>query len=445
MPTATLTRETETGRTLLAPSIINQLPGWLMTIPFMFFACHGAFSFQSDGQAVGGFLPGAVEQRNPGFVGYVVIPGIAYGIVLWQMKSQWKRIVTYAGHFRLLTFLAVMTIVSALWSQNPFRSVQFGFFYLLGTLFAYYLIIRFEPAEIMALVSRAGVILCVLSVILAIAFPKFGLSSDLRSPGSWRGIFIDKTTAAKEIIFMLSPTLATWGSRSMTRQLLLIALPLLIIIKAHAVTGFIVLVLYAGFLGCLRFGRRLGPKLSLAFIVCASIATLGLAIWAFQYLPELLQSMGRDPTLTGRTTVWAALIVSILKHPILGYGFYSFWQGLVGESGNVITATNWSFGYAHNGTLEIFLQLGIVGVILFYATMTQAVRHAWYCFQNDQSGIYDWYLSLIALTILYNLDEVSVLLPNELASILYIVACCGLAQWAKRIKNDKVLYRAGLV
>ena len=73
------------------------------------------------------------------------------------------------------------------------------------------------------------------------------------------------------------------------------------------------------------------------------------------YLPRVLEGMGKNATLTGRTGIWGLLIRSIAKRPLLGYGYYAFWQGVKGESANVILATHWVFGYAHNGIIEICL------------------------------------------------------------------------------------------
>ena len=287
----------------------------------------------------------------------------------------------------------------------------------------------------MTMVTRAGIALCVLSAIMAVAFPQFGISNDVRSPDSWQGIFYDKTTAGKVLVFMLSPALVSRVTKSLKYQALIIALFLFVIVKTHAVTGLVVLFLFGIFLVCLRFGRKLGTRLSLVFIVCAAIGSVGLGIWGFEYLPDLLQSMGRDPTLTGRTLIWKVVLTSIAKRPLLGYGFYSFWTGLKGESGNINYALNWSFGYAHNGTLEILLQLGIVGAVLFWTTMLQGLRNAWYCFRYDRSRRNDWFFALLFITLVYNLDEASVLMPVDLLSMLYVAACAALGQSAQRLKN----------
>jgi O-antigen ligase len=153
-------------------------------------------------------------------------------------------------------------------------------------------------------------------------------------------------------------------------------------------------------------------------------------------LPLILQALGRDVTLSGRTVVWKAVMLSIVKRPWLGYGFYAFWQGAKGESAVIIAMLHWVFGYAHNGILEIALQLGVVGVVLFLASLVQALRNASVCIKNGALPQVQWFVSIIILTILYNSDEATVLWPNDLLSILYIVAYCGLSAKASEIRRD---------
>jgi O-antigen ligase len=93
------------------------------------------------------------------------------------------------------------------------------------------------------------------------------------------------------------------------------------------------------------------------------------------------------------------------------------------------------FGYAHNGYLEICLQVGLVGAAVFFVTLFQAMRNAWFCLRNGCPPGVEWYIGVIALTILYNIDESTVLWPIDLLSILYVVACCGLAKAARQLRE----------
>ena len=65
----------------------------------------------------------------------------------------------------------------------------------------------------------------------------------------------------------------------------------------------------------------------------------------------------------------------------------------------------------------------------------QAMRNAWFCLRNGCSTGVEWYIGLIALTIFYNIDECTVLWPIDLLSILYVVACCGLAKAARQTRE----------
>jgi exopolysaccharide production protein ExoQ len=80
-----------------------------------------------------------------------------------------------------------------------------------------------------------------------------------------------------------------------------------------------------------------------------------------------------------------------------------------------------------------------MGVAVFFATLFQAIRNAWFCLRNGCPPGVEWYIGVIFLTIIYNVDESTVLWPIELLSILYIVACCGLAMAARQIKFRKTM------
>jgi exopolysaccharide production protein ExoQ len=439
MPTATLERASagkEAQRSTSFPAAREQT-GWVLMLPLLFFAGHGQFSFQFGDAATGGFAPGAVQANNTGIFAYA-LAGVTYVVVAWLIKSELAQVVSYATHFKALTFLAFLAICSAAWSQSPVRSALHGIYYLIGTLFAYYLVIRFEPEEIMTLMKKLGVLCCVLSLVTVVLFPRFGLvHNDLRNGVGWQGIFMNRTTAAKCLVFLLSPALVSQVGRRKLSRILYVLLLTLMILMAHSVGSIFVLGSYVVFLGSLRLSRKLDSRASMLCLIFAFVVVGLVAIVGLEYGPVILRAFGRDPTMTGRTVIWSFLVRSILKHPLLGYGYYAFWLGLKGESGTIIYALNWTFGYAHNGLLEIFLQLGLVGVVVFFLTLFRGIKDAWFCFRNDRAGHYDWYLGLLVLTIFYNIDEATVLLPNELQSILYVVACCGLAGAVRQLKRNR--------
>jgi O-antigen ligase len=77
----------------------------------------------------------------------------------------------------------------------------------------------------------------------------------------------------------------------------------------------------------------------------------------FHFKDTLLEDLGRNSTLTGRTDVWRELR-NAGTDPVLGTGFMSFWDDERYRS----ILPDWIACSAHNGYLEIYLAGGWVGV-----------------------------------------------------------------------------------
>jgi exopolysaccharide production protein ExoQ len=52
-----------------------------------------------------------------------------------------------------------------------------------------------------------------------------------------------------------------------------------------------------------------------------------------------------------------------LERPLLGYGYGAFWLGERGPSARVWAVT-WDAVHAHNGYLDLWLQIGVIGALL---------------------------------------------------------------------------------
>jgi O-antigen ligase len=142
--------------------------------------------------------------------------------------------------------------------------------------------------------------------------------------------------------------------------------------------------------------------------------------------------LGKDPTLSGRTTIWAAVLKPILKQPWLGWGYNAFWLGFKGESAAVAIDIHFPIAQSQNGILEILLTLGVAGAVLVLATFAQSFRDFVKCIRRRAADGVDWYLLIILITIIYAIGEADLLLFNSLTWMLYMLACCGLLLESRR-------------
>src|SRR5437762_2930278 len=90
--------------------------------------------------------------------------------------------------------------------------------------------------------------------------------------------------------------------------------------------------------------------------------------------------MGRDTTLTGRTLIWRQ-VLRMTVDPLFGAGFESFWLGERLEKFWRIYW--WHPNEAHNGYLEVFLNLGWIGVALLCLLLATGYRNVFAAYRCD--------------------------------------------------------------
>jgi O-antigen ligase len=158
------------------------------------------------------------------------------------------------------------------------------------------------------------------------------------------------------------------------------------------------------------------------------------AVWIIsQNTESLLGVMGRDLTFSGRTDIWRAVLEAISRRPLLGYGYAAFWRGMQGESASVIMAVRWAVPHAHNAFLEVWLQLGLLGMSCLLVTLGMAIRDFSVCFRPERPRAVDWYMGLLIIIVLYGLAEPVLIAERSLTWVLYITACVGLRRSALAI------------
>jgi exopolysaccharide production protein ExoQ len=180
-------------------------------------------------------------------------------------------------------------------------------------------------------------------------------------------------------------------------------------------------------LACLLLGMLimllLGVKLvrdSATFYVVTGVCVIAVAEQVFGVSGYVLSFLHRNPTLTDRTLIWSELL-KMKTNPIFGVGFESFWMG---QRLQTVWAKQRMFQHlneAHNGYLETYLNLGVIGLCLLLACIIAAYRKARLeLFRNVQFG--RLCLGVLAAVIAHDWTEVSFRGPNALWLLFYIIA-----------------------
>lgn len=146
-------------------------------------------------------------------------------------------------------------------------------------------------------------------------------------------------------------------------------------------------------------------------------------------------AVGRQTNLTGRTEIWQT-VIPMVPNPIVGAGFDSFWLG-------PRLATIWSLyptlylNEAHNGYIQTYLDLGMVGVVLIALLLLSGYRNAVKSFRCEEAfGANSLLFAYIFTAAFYSITEAG-FREMFVIWIFLLLAIVGSSQAPKgRAKNE---------
>lgn len=333
---------------------------------------------------------------------------------LWFMARNPARAIDITLRSVALFVLIAFAGLSVLWSVDPGTSLMRTIALVMVAVATMGLATRFSAVQIAQVAAVACTFCCVLSLLLWLGGDP--LAKDFVA-GGVRGAFTHKnvlgTVAAVTVVLgvglVLAPGAAWIGLISVTAGVLALAV-------ANSATGIVAAGACLGIFAVLTMlgSRRIPPFLKAATIVLGVVGAL-IAILA---APALLDLVGRDATLTGRDEVWRFTWVRIEERPWLGWGFRAYWTAP--SNSGLIAAYFWNrYDQAHNGYLQLLLDLGAIGLGLFLvwvATVAVAALRGLH-----SPGVRIWF-TVIAIMMIYAMSEAVFLAPTGFSWMVMALA-----------------------
>lgn len=131
-------------------------------------------------------------------------------------------------------------------------------------------------------------------------------------------------------------------------------------------------------------------------------------------------------TFTGRTEIWSYALRHAAARPILGHGYNSFWSPR--HTAEVSRTVDWKISEGHSAYVDVMVNLGVVGLMLFVALMSTGVMVALRRHRQGADPALGMVASLLLLGMLDGILESAVVIP----SFLSFVTLAALTQLAWR-------------
>lgn len=337
-----------------------------------------------------------------------------------------------------LMLLISYMFVSISWSDVPFISFKRWVKELTAVVMALLILSEREPRRALESVFRRTIyVLIPFSYILIHYFPEYGREYGRWSGlQMWTGVTLQKNGLARLCMFSIFFIVWTFVRRRFGKEVLAVKYepyvevlvfglalylfggPQHSLTQSATATGAMAVTL-AVFCWLLWKRRRgTAPKAAMLTVIMTLIITYGTATPFLGRLAvvDVSSSLGRDPTLTDRTEIWAELVPIVMRKPILGQGFGGFWTVESRETHEV--------SEAHSGYLDILVEQGFVGLLVLWMFLLSSCRKA----QRFMSQDFDWgalWICCLVMSLLHNIAESSLnSFTSHLTAVLLFLAVC---------------------
>jgi exopolysaccharide production protein ExoQ len=328
----------------------------------------------------------------------------------------------------LIAFL-IYCFISIAWSDFPFVAFKRWIKILGHPIMALILLTEPNRDEALArLMKRTAYMLVPFSILFIKYYPEWGRGfSDWTGEGFNTGITTNKNSLGVDCfilgLFFFWHLLNVWRterSRVRRNELLLtlsfLYMTLWLLWKANSATS--LLSLLTGVLVIVLLGRRWVKKKFIGTYVLVAMVMLAVAELAFGIFGRVMDLTGHGTTLAGRGELWGELL-ALHTNPIFGVGFESFW---LGDRLRMISEAHWWHPTeAHNGYLELYLDLGLVGLFMLVGLIIATFRKIRLeLLRNFQFGRFR--LGFLSAIVVYNWTEAAFRGLNPVWFIFYLVA-----------------------
>lgn len=361
-------------------------------------------TFGSPADVSAQYIDGSPLDRNV----LTLLLALAVG-VLYQRSAQVKAILR--ANVPLVMFLVYCSI-SMCWADYPLVVLKRWIRAVGDVAMVCIILTEAHPEDALKRVLMwMGAFLLPLSILFTRFFPSLGRSYTYSGVPMWTGVATDKNALGALCmivgVLLLSRGLTVWWSperkyrgRRLFVIVLLFAMAVYLLTMINSKTALACFVMASTLIMMRCFESSYRKPWLLTTIVVGMIA-LTYSILFLGVGSSAISEMGRDTSLTGRTQVWDT-VIPFAVNPWIGAGYENFWIGRRLEM--IIRAINSGINQAHNGYIEIYLNIGWVGLALLGAVVFRGYRNIISGLQDnlEMSGLK---LAFFFICLVYNFTE----------------------------------------
>ena len=353
-----------------------------------------------------------------------------YGLIFLLLLARWQRTLITITYDPFLWGLLVLSLCSFAWSNFPNDSLIDSIVAWQTASVGLYLASCYNLKQQLRFMGWTFAIIVVLNFFYTLALPDLGVDLE-EHIGAWRGVYSHKNVLSQivtfgSLVFLLLSTIVRrykyliWAGLGSSVGLILLS------------TSKTALIILISLFLLLRFYKALRWRdtKAILLLIIVALTFAGVIVVLVGNAEFVLDKLGRDITLSGRTQIWHGVIEKIQQRPLFGYGRSAFWHP---DSGMGIAiggevSLNYVVAHSHNGFIDLTAELGLVGLSLFLSSLFIAFKRAYNLARLTITPENLWPLMYLSFFCLYNLTEHSIMVHNSALWATHVAVALSLGR-----------------
>lgn len=369
----------------------------------------------------------------PGLLGAMAVLIVLMGgsFAARRTQTDWRGILPIS----LLAFVGWAT-VSVVWSQYQWATVG-GIAYLIGfTLIGIYVALMRDSIQIVRLFGDVLRLVLTLSIAIEVfsgllidaPIPLLAVQGQLANGGPISGILATRNQLGLLAIIGAISFAAEHRTRSVPRLTSVSSLVLaglcILFTQSPVVYG---TALVVGIASAVLYGLRRVPaeRRQLWQLIVLALAVVG-AIITWIQRTFVVDTLNAGGALTYRLELWNKVFDLVRVNNLQGWGWIGRWQREIVPFSTLTTPSDRPAQSALNGYLDVWFQLGLVGLVIFVGMLGLAFVRSWLLAGRRRSIVFVWPAVVLVALLIVSLAESSVL--SEFGWLTFVICCLKASQ-----------------
>jgi O-antigen ligase len=346
---------------------------------------------------------------------------IVYFLSLISLLPYLNKAFKIIKQEKFLAIFLIWSLLGMIWSNYPDITFKrwiliFGSYIVIISIFVH----SVSTEDILKYFRIVLFIYIPLSVISILVIP--GATQSYQGEFAWRGLADHKNgfgqiVLVSSLIYFFS--LHNYESKFKRLDYLMLFTSLILLLGSRSSTSIITLFI----IGIIVFFTGVKEKFFIhgiakwfMYLLVIFLGTIFIgAIFLFpSILENLFNFIGKDPTFTGRTDLWADVISIVSSKIIWGVGYGAFWVPNSSQLNYIYQIYIWLPQQSHNGYIDITIETGLVGLSIFISMLIA------YFHRNRKWKIDQFWKYFILAAIILNFQESSIFRTTSMTGILFM-------------------------